>query len=88
MSRQPAEDPKKRAADNFNRRLRNYMILVWTGRVLMLIGVLIAAQHLLAHAGYRPIGLSMGAQDLLVGYPTAALVALVGLFIWGRNPVR
>ena len=64
------------------------LFLTWLARVLMFAGVLIAVQHLFAHAGYRPIPLSMGFQDLFIGYPTASLVGLAGLFIWGRAPHR
>lgn len=48
---------------------------------LMLLGVLVAAQHLLAHGGLRVIPLSMGWQDILIGYPTAGLVFLVGAML-------
>ena len=87
MSRKTsAEDPDRHAAaKDFDRRMRNHAILIWTARALMTFGVLIAGQHLLAHAGYRPIPMTMGAQDLIVGYPTALLVALAGLLIWGRS---
>ena len=83
VARKPRED-----ADDFNRRLRRAAILTWAARALMALGVVIAGQHLLAHAGYRPIPMTMGAQDLLVGYPTAMIVAVVGLVIWGRSPAR
>jgi hypothetical protein len=83
VARKPRED-----ADDFNRQLRKLAILTWTARALMALGLVIAGQHLLAHAGYRPIPMSMGAQDFLVGYPTAMLLAVAGLVIWGRNPAR
>ena len=40
--------------------------------------LVVVDQHLLAHAGWRPIPLSMGWQDLLIGYPTAGILALAG----------
>jgi len=50
--------------------------------------MLIVVQHLLVHAGWRPLPLTMGWQDVVVGYPTAVLVAFAALFLWGRDPVR
>lgn len=81
-------DPKKRTAEDFDRAMRKEAILTWTSRVLMVAGLAIAAQHLFAHAGYRPIPWPMGAQDLLIGYPTGGLVLIAGLVIWGRNPTQ
>lgn len=53
---------------------------------LMLLGVVVAAQHLVAHAGFRPIPISMGAQDLLIGYPTAALLFIAGAVLVDPRP--
>jgi hypothetical protein len=69
-----------------NRQLRSWTprrIASWS---LMLGGVLIAAQHLVAHAGFRPLPFSMGWQDLLVGYPMAALLALAGAILIDPRP--
>ena len=48
---------------------------------LMLTGVVVAIQHLLAHAGLSAIPLSMGWQDVLVGYPMAGLMVMVGAML-------
>lgn len=53
---------------------------------LFVLAILIVVQHLFAHAGFRPLPLSMGWQDILVGYPTAAVVAIWALMLWGKNP--
>jgi hypothetical protein len=69
-----------------NRQLRSWTprrIASWS---LMLGGVLIAAQHLVAHAGFRPLPFSMGWQDLLVGYPMAALLAIAGAILIDPRP--
>lgn len=58
-------------------------IASWT---LMLLGLLIAAQHLLSHGGFRPLPLSMGWQDILIGYPTAMLLAIVGAILIDPRP--
>lgn len=47
---------------------------------------LVAGQHVLAHAGFRPLPLSMGWQDILVGYPTALLLAIIGAIMLDPNP--
>jgi len=47
---------------------------------------LVAVQHLVAHAGFRPLPLSMGWQDILVGYPTAMGLAIVGAIMLDPNP--
>lgn len=64
----------------------------WPGRrvaswTLMLLGVAVAAQHLLAHGGFRPVPLSMGWQDVLIGYPMALLLVIGGaVLIDPRGP--
>lgn len=58
-------------------------VLSWS---LFGVALVVVAQHLLAHAGWRPISMPMGAQDLLIGYPTAAILAIVGLFALDPNP--
>ncbi|GAB2447956.1 hypothetical protein GCM10027062_31990 [Nocardioides hungaricus] len=55
----------------------------WTKRRVLswsLFGLagLIAIQHLVAHAGFRPLPMSMGWQDLLLGYPMAIFLAIMG----------
>ena len=47
---------------------------------------LVAIQHLVAHAGLRPLPLSMGWQDILVGYPAAIVLAIVGAIMLDPNP--
>lgn len=52
----------------------------------MLLAVLIAIQHLVAHAGFRPLPISMGLQDLLLGYPAAALLFILGAVMIDPRP--
>lgn len=52
----------------------------------MVLAVFIALQHLVAHAGFHPLPLSMGWQDLLVGYPTAAVLFLIGAMLVDARP--
>jgi hypothetical protein len=58
-------------------------ILSWS---LFALAGLVAVQHLLAHGGFRPIPISMGWQDLLIGYPTAIVIAIIGGIALDPNP--
>ena len=66
---------------DINRQLRGWTrrrLSAWT---LFVLAALIGGQHVLAHLGVRPLPLTMGWQDLLVGYPTAFLVLIVAAFV-------
>jgi hypothetical protein len=58
-------------------------VLSWS---LFGVAGLVAVQHLVAHGGFRPLGLSMGWQDILVGYPTAIGLAIIGALMLDPNP--
>lgn len=45
------------------------------------LGVLVAIQHLVAHAGTRPLPIGMGWQDIVVGYPMAILLVVAGAML-------
>lgn len=84
-----AARPRQRDESSPRRaRLRTFSGNPWVYRGLFLVSMLIVVQHLLVHAGWRPLPLTMGWQDVVVGYPTAVLVAFAALFLWGRDPVR
>ena len=77
----PEEQRRRQVQADIARQLRHWpprRIAAWT---LFVFAVVIAAQHVVAHGGFHPLPLSMGWQDLLIGYPMAALVFVVGLFI-------
>lgn len=77
----PAQERRRAAQADINRQLNRWpprRIAAWT---LFVLGGLIAGQHILAHLGVRPLPLTMGWQDLLVGYPTALLVVIVGAIV-------
>ena len=50
------------------------------------LAAVVAVQHLVAHAGWRPIPISMGWQDLLIGYPMAIVLAIIGAVMLDPNP--
>lgn len=64
---------------NWSRR----RVLSWS---LFALAGIIAVQHVLAHGGFRPIPISMGWQDLLLGYPMAILLAVAGGIALDPNP--
>ena len=77
---------RRRRRSEIDQQLSNWSkrrVLSWS---LFGLAGLIVVQHLLAHAGFRPLPFSMGWQDLLVGYPTAIVVAIVGGLALDRNP--
>ena len=67
---QPSLSPRRRAA-------------AW---ILFGLAFFVAGQHLLAHSGWRPLPLSMDWQDNLLGYPTAAVIAITGAMMLERQP--
>lgn len=77
-----ADEQRRRLVQaDIARQLRRWpprRIAAWS---LFLLAAVIAVQHLLAHGGVRPVPLSMGWQDLLMGYPMAAVVFILGAFI-------
>lgn len=80
-----AEAQRAARQREMNRQLR-----VWTPRriagwALVGLATTVAVVHWVAHIGYRPIPLSMGWQDLVIGYPTAMLLAVAAAIILTRN---
>ena len=58
-------------------------VLSWS---LFVLAGLVAVQHLVAHGGFGPLPMSMGWQDILVGYPTAMVLAIIGAIMLDPNP--
>ncbi|CAN5120876.1 hypothetical protein BH09ACT10_BH09ACT10_00190 [soil metagenome] len=69
--------------DDYFKRARNRALVMYSFAVVALA---VGIQHLLAHAGWRPIPIGMGKQDLLIGYPTAGLIGLAAVYMWGTTP--
>ena len=49
--------------------------------VLFVVGCIVAASHVLTHAGALTIIANEGLADLAIGYPTAGLLILAGLML-------
>ena len=87
--RAAARCPEDRAARERQRQV-NRQLRVWTPRrvlgwVVAADAIAVALVHWVAHIGYRPMPLTMGAQDLFVGYPAAALLGVVAVVILGQR---
>lgn len=83
-----AEQERAAVQKQIDRQLSGWSarrILAWS---LFVIAAVIALQHLLAHSGWRPLPVTMGWQDLLVGYPVAALLVMAGLLALPATPRR
>ncbi len=80
------EDEARPTAADIDRQLRAWPPRRIASWALMLTGLAIAVQHLVAHAGFRPLPMSMGLQDTLLGYPTAAILVIAGAALLDPRP--
>lgn len=65
----------KSAADKQLSNRSRRRLLPWS---LFALAGIVAIQHVLAHGGFDLFPISMGWQDLLIGYPTALGLAVIG----------
>ena len=76
------EERRKAAVQaDVNRQLRRWSrrrVAAWS---LFVLAIIIGLQHVLAHGGVRPLPMSMTWQDLLLGYPAAGFLGIIGLFV-------
>lgn len=77
-ARGSAPDVDRQLSSWSRRRLVSWGLFVLAG--------LVAVVHLLAHAGWRPVPLGMGAQDIFIGYPAALLLLVLGGIALDPNP--
>lgn len=76
---------QQRDMDRQFRRWSRRRLVAWG---LFIVAGFIGVQHVFAHLGWQPLPMTMGWQDLTVGYPTAVAVALAGLLVIGKDPIR
>ena len=77
-----------KAAADLNKQFKHARRRMLVSCALAAVALVVGIQHLVAHAGWRPIPIGMGAQDLLIGYPVAGLIGAAALFVWGSTPSR
>jgi hypothetical protein len=58
-------------------------VLSWS---LFILALVVAGQHLLAHAGLKPLPMSMSKQDIFLGYPAALALGILGALTMDPNP--
>ncbi len=63
------------------RRWQRHERMVLLGKVLMGVGIVIVLVHVMMHLGGNPSGWT----DLIAGYPTGGIVAMVGAILAGRR---
>ena len=79
------ERARKRAARQELSLWPKRRIAAWA---LFGLAIVVAVQHILAHSGWRPIPLSMGWQDILLGYPMAGVIAVAGAMMLDPHPPK
>lgn len=85
-SETPEQRRRREAQDEIDRQLRSWPPRRIASWALMTGALIVAVQHLLAHGGAAPLPFSLVRQDIFVGYPTAALMGLVGLILLDPRP--
>ncbi|MEP6814390.1 MAG: hypothetical protein ABI873_02430 [Marmoricola sp.] len=81
-----AAQERARVQREINRQLRTWTpgrIIAWA---LVGLGLVVGVNHMFMHLGGQWLPMSQGLQDVLVGYPTAGLLAVAGFVILGQKP--
>lgn len=84
----PASALRPRQAEEARRAnlitaVRRYQRRRWAGWVLLGLSVVMIVVHFLAHVGTIKL-FSLSLQDVLIGYPTAAVLVLVAVLLLGQ----
>lgn len=82
----------KEAVDKANEeRMAAYALAVrrferrrMVGWAVLVLGIVIAIQHMLSHSEAFTLPISLSVQDILIGYPTAAGFALIAAISLGQ----
>lgn len=74
---------KNLPADDAAKNYRHHRRLVRIGQGIMVLGALVGLSHWIAH--FALPGGPPGIQDLLIGYPTAGAVMILGAVLAGRT---
>lgn len=81
-----AVQERARVQREIARQLRSWTPRRLVAWALVGLGLVVAVNHMLMHLGGLWLPMSQGQQDLLVGYPTAGLLAVTGFVILGQKP--
>ncbi|MDD0856686.1 hypothetical protein NHF46_00555 [Arthrobacter alpinus] len=68
--------------DDAAKNYRHHRFLVRLGQAIMALGLMVGLSHWIAHVVMT--GGPPGIQDLLIGYPTAAVLMIAGAILAGR----
>lgn len=68
--------------DDAAKNYRHHRLLVRLGQVIMALGLMVGLSNWIAHVVMT--GGPPGIQDLLIGYPTAAVLMIAGAILAGR----
>lgn len=87
--RRQTREMQERAAiqRQINRQLRGWTPVRILAVGLLVVAAAVAVNHAIAHLGDPWLPMSMGWQDILVGYPTAGVIAMVAFIILGQRRV-
>lgn len=80
-----AERERRARQKGMDRQLRLWTPRRIVGWALVGVAVIMAVGHWLAHIGWQPIPLSMGWQDLIIGYPMAGLLGMGAAIVLGQQ---
>ncbi|WP_417235776.1 hypothetical protein [Arthrobacter sp.] len=73
----------RHSSDGADGGYRRNRLVVNFGKALMALGILVGLSHWIAHIAV--VGGPPGVQDLLIGYPTAGLLVIVGAVMAGQT---
>ncbi len=68
--------------DDAAKNYHHHRLLVRLGQAIMALGLMVGLSHWIAHVVMT--GGPPGIQDLLIGYPTAAVLMIAGAILAGR----
>ncbi len=81
-----AAQERARVQKEISRQLRGWTPRSLAGWALIIFAALMAFNHVLMHLGIGWLPMSAGWQDLLVGWPMAGVLALIGALVLGAKP--
>jgi hypothetical protein len=81
----PTQPPTASPPENYQAAWRRHRRFKRLGRILMLLGLVVAITHWLAHLQAFGPSQPPGWMDLAAGYPTGAVLVISGAILAGQN---